>query len=538
MVQFAFSATDSQGNRVEGNVVAEDMVAAADQVRRMGYTPVSMKIPSDTPTAYEPAVSPAAQAPAPIEATQRLEGPTPRATLLAEPEEATEDESGFGDRLEPWQRGGPLPQPEVTREMYGGVPPGQTQPMAVVPPGAAYSPAVAAALPPKMPPLNSLGREYAGRAGVEIPFGGAPRKQSFWERFKEAFVYPLVSGVVTKDLAAYYRQYATLINAGLPIYQTLVALEGNTNNSRLKEVTRHGQEQVQAGGKFSDVMAAHPWIFPPMHMELVRASEKGGMLDKVLLQLADYTEHELAMRRLISAETFYPKLVLFFALMMLGGHFFETAMPAVARLVLGGMGKDNYGMSEYLGDTLGFGLMLLAPILILVVIFRLFLFNVKGVREGYDTIKSGIPILGGIIRMFALAKFTRTFAALYKGGFSMSTTLQISGEACGNVLFRNMANQAIPHVERGGLVSDMLKRSWVIPALATNMFRTGETTGGMDEMLDKIADFYEAEARVKARQLALVFSVVVLLLVGTLVGLAVIRFYSGYSSGISNAAGG
>jgi type II secretory pathway component PulF len=379
--------------------------------------------------------------------------------------------------------------------------------------------------------------ERPGPGGARAPYTQHTPETGVYERFKEVFIYPLRSGVVVKDLAAFYRQFATLIDAGLPIYQALVALESNTQNAKLKEIARAGQRQVQAGGRFSDVMASYPWIFPPMQVEMIRAAEQGGMLDEMLRDVAGYVEHELSMRRLIKAETLYPKLVMFMALMILGKPGIFDAMPAFSKLIIGSMGKLEYTFNNYLADTVGFALLWLGPIFAAVVIFRLFLFNTPGVREAYDTVKTTLPGLGGLIRMFVVAKFLRVYASLYRAGFGMTSILQIAGDACGNVLLRNAAQSAIPHVERGGLVSDALARARFLPPMAVDMFRTGETTGGMDQLLSKMADHYEAEAKTKAHQMALIFSACVFLLVAFLVGIAVIRFYMGVGSSISSQAG-
>ena len=222
-----------------------------------------------------------------------------------------------------------------------------------------------------------------GRVGVRIPYArGVDDEKSLKQRFLETMVYPVFSGVVIKELAPFLRQFATLIDAGLPLYQALVALEKNTPNQKLKEMAREGQRQVQAGGRFSDVMAAYPWIFQPMQVAMIRAAEQGGMLDQVLRQVADYIEHEMEIRRLISRETLYPKITLFVALMILGRPGFTSGLPAVSSLVLGSMGKAAYTFSNYLMDTVGFGLLIAIPIVAIAIACRLFLFNIAGVREG------------------------------------------------------------------------------------------------------------------------------------------------------------
>lgn len=523
MQQFAFSATDKVGNTVEGAVTAPDMIAAAEQVRQMGYTPVRVEIATGEVAAAAPAVSASlpmatvATAPAPFDLTQPVtEMPAAANALLVPVGEG--NHAGEVAHIEPWQRGGPVPQPPA--------------PIGLRPTALATSPAVTPAsgsvVPSQATPevIAAAGRDGAGRA----PFGpGVPREVSLAQRFKEAFIYPINSGVVLKELAPFYRQFATLINAGLPLYQSLVALESNTKNAKLKEIARAAQEQVQAGGRFSDVMAAYPWIFQPLQIEMVRAAELGGMLDQILRQIADYVDHELSIRRLISYETFYPKLVLFVALMILGRPGFTEFMPAIAKLVVGSMGKLDYSFADYLRDTIGFGLMFLLPVAAAVIVFRLFLFNVASVRESYDSFKLSIPVLGNIIKMFVVAKFTRIFAALYRGGFSMADSIQIASNSSSNWVLRRATVRAFRTAQQGGLASEALRSSGFFPSMAVDMFRTGEMTGNLDEMMEKVADHYEAEAKTKSHQAALIFSAVVFLLVAMLVFFAVLGFYGGYA---------
>ncbi len=531
MPQFTFSATDRLGNTVEGTISANNEMFASDEVRRMGYTPVRVQAATEGSASLPgsaPLVATAPAAPAPIDLTQPITELPAAANALLAPVGGDNETTARMERLEPWQRGGPVPQPPAPQTLTGTAASlGPTQVMPAMA-GTAYSGQVR--------PETARGLERGG-----TPFGPSGTRQvSFFQRFKEVMIYPIFSGVVVKDLAPFFRQFATLIDAGLPLYQALIALENNTGNRKLKEIARLGQEQVQAGGKFSDVMAAYPWIFQPMQIELVRAGEQGGMLEQILLQIADYIEHELEIRRLISRETLYPKFVLFCALMILGRPGFLGEMPAVAKLIVGSMGKlaENYTFWSYMQDTVFFGLKMLVPILALVALFRLFLFNISGVREWYDRLKMAIPGLGKLVRQFAMAKFGRTFAALYRAGFGMGTALRIAGDACGNGVIRNAAHRAIPTAERGGLVSDSLKETDAFTPLSLDMFRTGETTGNLDDMLEKMADFNEKEARTKSHMVAVAFGVGVFLIVAILVGRAIISQYMGYANGISGATGG
>ncbi len=552
MPQFVFRAFDRMGNTVEGNVAADSQTAALAQVRGMGYTPLQVqpKSAAASPiapglTATQPLAPSALTATqprngtSPLAATQPLNGAPPlavtqpipaptrprridlsspmeeiaatTATLYGLPEAEAGAESTGGGHLEPWERSVGLNDPaaaEQTTEMAAnGVQPTQ-------------------ALPPGGPQPFTAPQ---ARGGVERPFYDSEheRAKAFPQLFRERVINPIFAGVVLKDLAPFYRQFATLINAGIPLFQALSALEASTKNPKLKEIAREGQRQVQAGGRFSEVMAAYPWICSPMQVEIIRAAEEGGMLDTSLRQLADYVENDLAIRRLVSRETIYPKIVLFVALMLLGRPGFMFQQMSIVRLVLGGMGKSEYTGLNYLFDTVGFGMLILLPVVVGMIAFRLFFFNSVAFREGYDTFKTSIPVLGHLIRMFATAKFCRTFAALYRGGFPMGNALQVAGNASGNFVLRRAAHRAALSANRGEMVADSMRSSGFFNALTVDMFRTGETSGSLDMMVDKIAEYYEAEAKLKTHQAAMIFGTCVFLIVAIFVAIQVISQYTG-----------
>ena len=552
MPQFVFRATDRMGNTVEGSVAADNQADALAQVRGMGYTPIQVQ-PKGAATAPVASAVTATQplAVAAVTATQSLNGappltvtqpiPTPArprridlsapveeiadttATLYGSPGAGAGAEStGGGGHLEPWERSIGLNDPAAA-EQTTAMDANGVQPTQALPPGGPQ---------PFTAPQT--------RGSVERPFYGGEheRAKPFPQLFRERVINPVFAGVVLKDLAPFYRQFATLINAGIPLFQALSALESSTKNPKLKEIAREGQRQVQAGGRFSDVMAAYPWICSPMQVEIIRAAEQGGMLDTSLRQLADYVENDLAIRRLISRETIYPKIVMFVALMLLGRPGFMFQQMAIVRFVLGEMGKDAYTFSHYLFDTVGFGLLCLLPIAAGMIAFRLFFFNSVAFCEGYDTFKTSIPVLGNLIRMFATAKFCRTFAALYRGGFPMGSALQVAGNASGNFVLRNAAHRAALAANRGEMIADSMRSSGFFNALTVDMFRTGETSGSLDMMVDKIAEYYEAEAKMKSHQAAMIFGTMIFLLVAILVAIQVISQYTGLAQNTMRAGEG
>ncbi len=518
MPEFAFTAEDKAGNAVNGRVAADDQLDASYRIGRMGYLPVHVEPVEPQLEGVEPVLPTRAPA-APVEPVSDVTITAPPGAFgtgspyrqvdpaqpLAGGLNSSLQEIPDQAHIEPWQRGGPLSaQPSVSAQT--------TQPITPVASTASVRQAPLASVP------------ISGRT-----VGTGRRHVSFVELFKERMIYPVFPGATTGELAVMYRQWATLIGAGIPLHQSLHSLEASTSNKRLKQILQRAQGHVLAGGRLSVVLAEFPWIFPTMHTELIRAAEEGGFLETVLGQLAEYVEHEMAIRDLVRKETLWSKIVLVTALMILGAKFFWTWVPVIVDLVVQG------DVSGYLWNTVGFGGAILAVAFAVVALFRLVLFNVPGVRDLYDQVKLKIPWLGNLIRMFALAKFNRTFAALYRCGMGMMSSLEIAGDSTGNSVISKAAYRAARDVEVGKLASDSLERSHQFLPMAIDMLRTGETSGSMDEMADSVADYYEKEGKLKAHQVSMIFTTIVYFLVAILVAIAVIQYYSHYAAGAMDA---
>ncbi len=360
---------------------------------------------------------------------------------------------------------------------------------------------------------------------------------SISRRFAENFIYPVSSGVPLKDLAVFYRQFATMINAGIPLYQALVTLEGQARNPRLAGILRDCQKQVQEGGRLSEVFAAYPWVFSELQIEMIRAAEHGGLLDQMLLRIADYLEQEMALRRLISGLTLYPKIVAISALFILGGRFFMDGIPAFSKLIIGAMGKMDYGIVDYLKDTV---LLLIIGGLVVfgcVAFCRIFLFQSDSARESYERFKMSLPGIGTVARGFALAKFGRAFGAMYAGGLPLNTAIRVGGNASGSKMIGRATARAILATERGAGLAEAFRETGVFPYLVIDMLHTGEQSGNVDAMMTKVAEYLENEAESRARLYSHIFATAVYLTVAILVGVAVIRFYMGYAGGMGAGAG-
>ena len=370
----------------------------------------------------------------------------------------------------------------------------------------------------------------------------APKKKdTAMRRFQETVVFPVSNGVPLKDLAIFYRQFGTMINAGIPLYQSLLTMQAQTKNPRLAEILNECQKQVNSGGKISAVFAHYNWVFSELQIEMLRAAEHGGMLDQMLMKIADYLEQEIKLRQMISRLTLYPKLVSVAALFMLGKGFFLDAMPAISKLVLGGMGKSDYSMMAYLNDTLFFFLEILLAGFLISAFCKVYLFQSESAQLRYEEFKMSLPGVGKVSKMFALAKFGRAFGAMYAGGLPVNMAIRVSGNASGSKVIARATRRAMLATEKGVVISQAFRETGVFPPLVIDMLHTGEQTGNLDTMMEKVAEYLEGDAETKAHQYYHIFAAAMGLLVGIAVAFAVIKFYMSIGSQVQgqiNDAGG
>jgi type II secretory pathway component PulF len=333
---------------------------------------------------------------------------------------------------------------------------------------------------------------------------------------------PFLVTVPLPELAMMYRQLATLMNAGVPIVQAVSTMAAQTRNGRLRNILNEGANHIAGGNTLSSVMERYPSVFSGIQVELVRAGETGGMLERMCLRLSEYLEREVEVRRKLKRETLYPKLVL--------------GVAGLVILILGfvkaGARPDGGGLDASAGAS-AVGRQVLFAIEVGVVVFlgwwlARFLNQFPAFGAAWDRFKLLIPGLGGVSRAYATARFARALAALYSGGINIFRAVETAAKACGN---RAVARQLLlnaPALQSGEGVSGMLARSGLLAPMAVQMARTGEQTGSMDIMMDKVADYLESEADTKAKQFATIGGVLLLIIAALVVAFIVISFYAGY----------
>ncbi len=336
---------------------------------------------------------------------------------------------------------------------------------------------------------------------------------------------PLVGGVPLSDLQFFFRQLSTMLNAGLGAAQAMDILTKQTRHPKLRSIVEEIKDHIVSGRPMSVGMQRYPEVFSPLMMSMVRTGEEGGMLSDQTRQLADYIQRDIELRNLIRRETAYPKLVLVAAVVVIAG----------ANAIIASIKPGASGIYSPLTDP-----RVLIPLIPIVIVGWLAFRLVKRRPEVLSTwhnFTSSLPWFGDMVRGFAMARFGRAFGALYAAGVPMPKAFRLASDACGNESLRFRMQPAADQLEQGVSMSQAFISTNAFNPLVIDMVRTGEMTGNVDLMLNKMAEYYEDEGSVKARQSALVLGVLVFLVVGVYVGYVIISFYAGHFGGIAGAAG-
>jgi len=335
-------------------------------------------------------------------------------------------------------------------------------------------------------------------------------------------------GVKASDLVVFTRQLSTMINAGLPIVRSLHVLFEQTQNEKLKRTIFEVRRDVEAGLALSEALDKHPEVFSQLYVEMVRAGEIGGMLDGVLLRVADQLENDQDLKRKIRAAMVYPAVVLAFAIFtasfllifivpIFAGLFEELGgtLPLPTRIVM--------AISDILASV--FGVFVYAGIGLAVYMF----FRWKQTEHGrrmWGRVSLRIPMkIGDVVHKVALARFARTLSTLSAAGVPILQAIEITATSSGNWVIENALLKSRDAIREGIPIYKPLEEEPVFPPMVTRMIAVGEETGDVDGMLGKIADFYESEVDAAVKALTSIIEPVMIIIVGAIVGVIVISMY-------------
>lgn len=353
------------------------------------------------------------------------------------------------------------------------------------------------------------------------------------EKGREVAVPKLGGGrkkVKAKDLAIFTRQFSVMIDAGLPLVQCLEILAQQQENKNFQMVLTQTRQDVEEGSTLAAAMARHPKTFDQLFVNMIEAGEAGGILDLILQRLSTYIEKIVKLRRDVVSAMIYPAAVIVIAIAVVA-VIMIFVIPSFQSIFVGLLGPGEQlplptrivvGFSEFLAGV--GGLVILGVIAALVTAIR-FYYRTPGGHRRIDSMLLKVPIIGGILRKIAVARFSRTLSTLLSSGVPILQSLEITARTAGNMILEEAINKVRTGVERGESIVEPLKATEVFPNMVSQMIAIGEQTGALDAMLGKIADFYEQEVDSAIASLLTLIEPVMIGFLGVTIGSIVIAMY-------------
>ena len=346
---------------------------------------------------------------------------------------------------------------------------------------------------------------------------------------KEGFKLPFGTGVSDKDLVVFTRQFGTMINAGLPLIQCLEILSTQSENANLRKAIQEVKGQVEGGSTFSDALRRHPKIFDDLYINMVHAGEVGGLLDTILNRLSKHIEKAMKLKGQIKSAMVYPSAIVGIAaivitvLMIWVIPVFEKMFKDMSngKVALPGPTQLVIDMSNFFQGNWYF---IFGAIVGIVVGLKKYYATAQG-RLAIDKFLLKLPVFGDLIRKASVAKFTRTLGTLLSSGVPLLDALTICAKTSGNKVVEGALLDAKVSISGGKTISDPLAKSGTFPKMVTHMIAVGESTGALDSMLGKIADFYEEEVDQAVTNLTALLEPMMMVFLGVTVGFIVVAMY-------------
>ncbi len=332
--------------------------------------------------------------------------------------------------------------------------------------------------------------------------------------------------IPTRDIVVFTRQFATMVNSGLPLVQALDILAQQSDNKILSDVTRQVVYDVESGNTLADALDKHRNAFSALYVNMVAAGEAGGILDTIMLRLASFLEKNDAIVRKVKGAMVYPAvifsvagisiLVLLIFVIPTFQQMFASVnleLPLPTRIVIG------------LSDLLqGFWWLFGGGAIAAFFAIRAY-YATDGGQLVIDRLLLGFPVLGDLLRKSAVSRFTRTLGTLLASGVSILDGLEITARTAGNRVIHDAVMESRGSIAGGDTIASPLKKSGVFPPMVTSMIAVGEATGGLDEMLNKIADFYDDEVDAAVGTLLSLMEPVMIVFLGVIVGGMIVAMY-------------
>lgn len=343
------------------------------------------------------------------------------------------------------------------------------------------------------------------------------------------FKFSLGSGLTDKDLVVFTRQFGTMINAGLPLIQCLDILATQSENKVLRETVGDVKISVEGGSTFSDALRKHPKVFDDLYVNMIHAGEVGGLLDTILTRLAKHIEKAMKLKGQIKSAMVYPIAIMGVAVIVIT-VLMVWVIPIFAKMFaeMSGGKVGLPGPTQIVIDVSNFFQSYIIHIVVAIVAA---IYGIKRYRKTtkgrivIDRLLLKVPVLGDIIRKASVAKFTRTLGTLITSGVPLLEGLGICARTSGNKVIEEALLGARISISSGKTISEPLAKSQVFPKMVTHMIAVGESTGALDAMLGKIADFYEDEVDQAVAAMTSLLEPMMMVFLGTVIGFIVIAMY-------------
>jgi len=341
-----------------------------------------------------------------------------------------------------------------------------------------------------------------------------------------SFKLPGIGGVTQKDIVIFTRQFATMIDAGLPLVQCLDILATQLDNMAFRDVLTKVKVKVESGSTLADALKDHPKVFDTLYVQLVAAGEIGGILDTILNRLAAYIEKNEKLKSKVKGAMVYPSIVLTVAigvtvvLLLFVTPTFEKmfkdfggAMPAPTQIVI--------DLSKFLQQYI----MLMVVVSVGGIIAFKAWKNTKKGREQWDRFVIQTPVFGTLVRKVAVARFTRTLGTMISSGVPILDALEVVARSAGNAVVEKAIRYTKEKISEGKTIVQPLSETKVFPSMVVQMIGVGEATGAMDQMLTKIADFYDDEVDAAVAALTSMIEPIMMVFLGGVVGGFLVAMY-------------
>lgn len=343
---------------------------------------------------------------------------------------------------------------------------------------------------------------------------------------KELSIPGFAKGVKLKDLSIMARQMATMIGAGLSLIRTLGILADQTENVELARVLKIVATDIERGLALSDAFTKHPKVFPPLMIHMLRAGEAGGFLDTALEGAADNFEADVKLRDTIKSALTYPVIVLLMAVVAVIGML--IFIVPVFEKMFAGLDAPLPVPTQML-VVLSHNMIWAGPILIIAVFAFMAWWKANKhtdrVRSASDTLKLKLPVFGPLFTKVAVARFARNFSTMMKSGVPILQSLSIVGETSGSWVIEQALKKVAESVRQGKSVAAPLALEAVFPNMVVQMIAVGEDSGAMDDMLAKVADFYEAEVEATTKALTSLIEPLMIAFIGVVIGSMIVALY-------------